>query len=227
MDIIVSGSASQKFKPDEVTINLTFLVHEKTYEKALEEGAKCVDEFIKMALEKLEMSKECFKTSRFYVSEVNRYNPTTQKRVFDGYSFNQYSYIKFDYDVKIVTKFMDLVSSLKNPPNYVLNFNIKDMDRCKNIVLAEAYNKAKEKAEVIALASGKKLIDCLKVDFKPFTEHLISDTSFRNTDFGLGTNMEKTSIGKAKQSLADTLERNFTPEDVCVKETIYCLWTAE
>ena len=40
MDIIVMGQACQKFKPEEVILNLTFFVKERTYNKALDEGKK-------------------------------------------------------------------------------------------------------------------------------------------------------------------------------------------
>ena len=72
------------------------------------------------------------------------------------------------------------------------------------------------------MAAGKKLIDCLKVDFKPFSEQLTSNTSLNNLDFKADSILRK-----EKGSVADTLEKTFTPEDVVIRETIYSLWKAE
>lgn len=70
MDIIVMGQASQKFKPEEVILNLTFFVKEETYNKALEEGTKSIEQFIEEVLYKIGIEKEELKTNRFYISEV-------------------------------------------------------------------------------------------------------------------------------------------------------------
>ena len=61
----------------------------------------------------------------------------------------------------IVADFMEKVAKLKNPPKYTMNFSIKDKEAAKKEVMAEAYTKAKDKAEIIALAAGKTLKDCV------------------------------------------------------------------
>lgn len=229
MDIIVMGQACQKFKPEEVILNLTFFVKERTYNKALDEGTKSIEQFIENVLYKIDIEKEELKTNRFYISEVTNYNSDTKKREFEGYSFNQYSQVKFDYDVQKMTKFMELVSKINNPPSYTLNFSVKDVEECKNKVLDSAYKKAKEKAQAIANASGKTLLDCLKVDFKPFTEAVTNRTSFNSRDMMIGSSMEEEGFlfKEKRSSVADTIEKTFTPEDVEIQETLYCLWKAE
>lgn len=227
MDIIVMGKADQKFKPEEVILNLNFFVKEKTYNKALEEGTKSIEEFIENVLYKIDIEKEELKTNRFYISEVTNYDPIKKRRIFEGYSFNQYSQVKFDYNVQKMTKFMELVSNINNPPSYTLNFNVKNVEECKNKVLEEAYKKAKEKAQAIANASGKTLLDCLKVDFKPFTESITNRTSFNSEEMMVGKSMKQFESEARIGSVADTIEKTFTPEDVKIEETLYCLWKAE
>lgn len=228
MDIIVMGKASKKFQPEEIVINITFSNKESTYEKCLEKGAKMVQDFVKKVLNEIGISKEELKTSRMFVNEVTRYIPEKSKRVFDGYNFNQSSKIVIDYDMKKFSKFMDLVSRLDIAPSYHASFGLKDEDKRKNEVIAEAINFARVKAMAISEASGKKLVDLLKVDFKPFTEALTGSTlnsydlDFRNARDGF-YNAEMC----RKSCSADIIEQNFTPEDIEINETLYCLFLAQ
>ena len=122
---------------------------------------------------------------------------------------------------------MDMVSKLKNPPKYSLIFNVKDIKECKDEVLAEAYNKAKEKAETIAKAAGKELKECVKTDFRPFGESVISRSSLNSQDMYMKKSMfiDDLEFDMNKNTGAqDTIKTIFTPEDVEITETLYCLW---
>ena len=76
-----------------------------------------------------------------------------------------------------------------------------------------------EKAKMIALAAGKKLKDCVKVDFRPFEERVISNSEISETSFRMAKFSEA--------SIEERIQNAFTPEDVEVIETLYCLWIAE
>ena len=51
MDIIVKGVGKKYYTPDEVEIGLDFYTKTDSYERALEEGTKDVEIFIKEVLE--------------------------------------------------------------------------------------------------------------------------------------------------------------------------------
>ena len=127
--------------------------------------------------------------------------------------------------METISEFMSLVSSLAEPPRYTMMFSIKDMEGAKKEVLAEAYNKAKEKAETIAAAAGKQLKDCIKTDFRPFAETVTSHSRLSDMDM-----LEETGVmykASKARSTAETIQTVFTPEDVEISETLYCLWIAE
>ena len=85
-------------------------------------------------------------------------------------------------------------------------------------ILAKAYHDAELQAQAIAEASGKLLKQCVKVDFKPFTTEYISKTSFDSDVV----------YSKAiREGAAQTIINTFTPEDIELSETLYCLWLAE
>ena len=229
MDIIVEGVGKKFYSPDEVEINLDFYTRADSYESTLENGIKNVENFINDVLEKMDFNKEIMKTRSFRVYEEKQYNYDIKKYIKSGYAYTQQANIKFNYSMNIIAEFMDMVSKLKNPPKYHLSFNVKDIKGCKYEVLAEAYNKAKEKAETIARAAGKELKECVKTDFIPFEESVVSRSSLNSQDMY----MEKEkSFGAPNFDMAkstgvqDTIQTIFTPEDVEITETLYCLWIA-
>ena len=71
---------------------------------------------------------------------------------------------------------------MKNPPKYQLSFNVKDIKQSKKEALSEAYNEAKSKAEAIASAAGKNLKECVKIDFRPFEERVVSNSRIGSND---------------------------------------------
>ena len=208
-------------------MKLDFYTRADSYESALENGAKNVQSFINDVLERMNFNKEIMKTRSFRVYEEKQYDYDRKKYIKLGYAYTQQANIKFNYSMNIIAEFMDMVSKLKNLPKYHLLFNVKDIKGCKDEVLGEAYNKAKEKAETIDKAAGKELKECVKTDFIPFEESVVSRSSLNSQDMY----MEKEkSFGASNFDMAkstgvqDTIQTIFTPEDVEITETLYCLW---
>lgn len=225
MDIMVEGTGKRYYKPDEVEISLNFYTKTGTYESALEDGTRDVQIFIEKILKEMNFSKEDLKTRSFRVYEEKRFDYEKKIEIKYGFAYTQGATLKFDYDINVVAEFMDRVSKLENPPKYTIAFNVKNEQKSKNEAMAEAYNKAKEKAEAIATASGKTLKECIKVDFRPFEERVYSRSAL-----GSGVFEEETSdfnMKARKMSTQDTITNIFTPEDIEISETLYCLWVAE
>ena len=203
MDIMVEGTGKRFYKPDEVEISLNFYTKTESYKTALEEGTRDVQTFIENVLQQMQFSKEDLKTRSFRVYEEKQ----------------------FDYDVNVIAEFMERVSKLLNPPKYTIAFNVKNEQKSKNEAMADAYNNAKEKAEAIAKTAGKILKECIKTDFRPFEERVYSRSS-------LGSEMFEEervdfAVGAKKMSAQDTITNIFTPEDIEISETLYCLWVAD
>ena len=227
MDIIVEGVGKKFYNPDEVEIKLDFYTRADSYESALENGTKNVENFINDVLEKMDFNKEIMKTRSFRVYEEKQYDYDRKKYIKFGYTYTQQANIKFNYSMNIIAEFMDMVSKLKNPPKYHLLFNVKDIKGCKDEVLAEAYNKAKEKAETIARAAGKELKECVKTNFIPFEESVVSRSSLNSQDMYMEKEQSfgASTFGMAKKTgVQDTIQTIFTPEDIEITETLYCLW---
>lgn len=230
MDIIVEGIGKKIYTPDEVEIRLDFYTRADSYDGALEKGTKNVENFISEVLEKMNFDKEIMKTRSFRVYEEKQYDYDKKIYINLGYAYTQQASMKFDYSMNVIAEFMDRVSKLENPPKYYLAFNVKDIKKCKDEVLSEAYNNAKDKAETIAKTAGKELKECVKTDFRPFEESVISRSSLNSNDMYMENDMavEKAKFGMAKRTgVQDTIQTIFTPEDVEISETLYCLWVTD
>lgn len=225
MDIMVEGTGIRYYRPDQAEINLNFYTKTGFYESALEEGTRDVQVFIEKVLKQMQFSKEDLKTRNFKVYEEKRFDYEKKIEIKYGFAYTQGATLKFDYDINIVAEFMDRVSKLENPPKYTIAFNVKNEQQSKNEAMAEAYNKAKEKAEAIAKSAGKTLKECVKVDFRPFEERVYSRSTLGSGIFEAETS--DFNMKARKMSTQDTITNIFTPEDIEISETLYCLWIAE
>lgn len=226
MDIMVQGEGKRFYKPDEVVLNINFYVNDTTYDTVLEKGTKSVEEFINKVLDSLNIEKERLRTRSYRISQSTRFDYTLKKQIDCGFNYNQNATLKIEYDINKISKFMDTVAKSENPPKYNMTFTIKDQEGVKKEVLSEAYSKAKEKAEIIALSAGKKLKDCIKVDFRPFEERVYSNSRLTDSDLFNADALGSPLMKRGKTS-TDIIENTFTPEDVEIRETLYCLWITE
>ena len=158
------------------------------------------------------------KTRNFVIREETKYNEISRTYEKNGFSFNQSATLRFDYDKELIAKIMVSLSQLNNPPMCQIDFGVKDEKECKRKILEVAYKDAEIQAQAIADASGKALKYCQKVDFKPFTSDYISQARY---------GADLMSAEKAMNGAAQTIVNSFTPEDIELSETLYCLWIAE
>ena len=218
MEIIVQGKGVKYFTPNEVTLSINFITKGYSYEEVLREGTKNVEVFVEELLIKNNFKKEDMKTRNFVIREETKYNKATGKYDPDGYSFNQIASLKFDYNKELMANMMVSISKLNNAPKCQISFGVKDEKECRRNILAIAYKDAEDQAKAIAEASSKTLKYCQKVDFKPFTTDYVSQAR-------LGSDMMYAE--KACYGAAQTIVNTFTPEDIELSETLYCLWIAE
>lgn len=218
MEIMVEGTGREYIVPDEVNMNFTFVTKGNSYEEVLKKGVENVEKFIETILKKYGFSTSNLKTKNFIIKEDTKYNEQTRNYDFDGYSYTQNTSLKFDYNKEKMAYLIDEIASLEYPPIYQICFGVKDKNIWRNKVIALAYQDAKKQAYAIALAAGKTLKDCVKTDFKPFYTGKYTSRSLFNEEIG---------YEKMVGSNANMITNIFTPEDIEITETLYCLWITE
>lgn len=226
MEIIVRGDGKSTFKPDQVILNIKFYIKSQAYQEVLDKGANSVNSFVSGTMQSFGFTKEDLKTRSYNIHKETVYSSTTKRHEFNGYSFNQNATLKFDYDVQKLSSMMEAISKLEDSPLYTINFGVKNEDSYRNSLLAKAYQDAEDKAKAIAAAAGKELRRCDKVDFKSFGTDYSSLSSLEGKTYKYLRSGSVDGIF-AEESVADAIADTFTPEDVEVSETLYCLWIAE
>lgn len=218
MEIIVQGKGTEYFTPNEVILNISFNTKGQSYEEALSAGVNNVQKFVNELLLQNGFTTDDMKTRNFVVKEDKKYNEMTRTYIFDGFSFNQSATLKFDYDKERMAKIIEALSKLDNAPSCQINFGVKDAKECKRKILAIAYKEAELQAQAIAEAAGKNLKQCVKIDFKPFTTEYVSRSAIES---------DMMYAKDARFGAAPAIINTFTPEDIELSETLYCLWIAE
>lgn len=220
MNIIVEGIGSKSFKPDQISLDFDFKTREDTYDLALEKGVKSVEKYINLLTE-MGFSKEQLKTRSFRVSEERYYNEDKRKYESDGYAYYQNARLEFDYDMERLSALMEVTSQQLNPPIYRIYFNIKDTKKSHEEVLTLAYNDALLNANIIAKASGTKVVGCKKTSFQPFD----GENGYNSTTMYDASVMTKSKY--CSESTRESIQNIIIPEDVTVQTNIYCEFIAE
>ena len=162
MEIHVEGEALEYVIPDQVILNIEFKKKGESYNAVLNKGIESVKTFIEQILIPNSIDKEELKTRSFTIEEDKKYNNKLKKYEKVGFLFNQEAVLRFDYDKILLAAIMISLSNLKNPPLCYVEFGLKDKKEVQKNILSKAYEDAKIKAEAIAIASKKKLKDCIK-----------------------------------------------------------------
>lgn len=217
MEIHVEGEALEYVSPDQVILNIEFKKKGESYNAVLNEGIESVKTFIEQILIPNSIDKEELKTRSFTIEEDKKYNNKLKKYEKVGFLFNQEAVLRFNYDKILLAAIMISLSNLKNPPLCYVEFGLKDKKEVQKNILSKAYEAAKIKAEAIAIASKKKLKDCIK------TEFLKKSNSEFISNFAIEEGIITSSLEVQTKNIVNTL----IPEDIKLSEKLYCLWITE
>ena len=217
MEIHVEGEALEYVSPDQVILNIEFKKKGESYNAVLNEGIESVKTFIEQILIPNSIDKEELKTRNFTIEEDKKYNNKLKKYEKVGFLFNQEAVLRFDYDKILLASIMISLSNLKNPPLCYVEFGLKDKKEVQKNILSKAYEDVKIKAEAIAIASKKKLKDCIK------TEFLKKSNSEFISNFAIEEGIFNSPLEVQTKNIVNTL----IPEDIKLSEKLYCLWIAE
>ena len=204
MEIHVEGEALEYVSPDQVILNIEFKKKGESYNAVLNEGIESVKTFIEQILIPNSIDKEELKTRSFTIEEDKKYNNKLKKYEKVGFLFNQEAVLRFDYDKILLAAIMISLSNLKNPPLCYVEFGLKDKKEVQKNILSKAYEDAKIKAEAIAIASKKKLKDCIK------TEFLKKSNSEFISNFAIEEGIITSSLEVQTKNIVNTL----IPEDI-------------
>ena len=212
--ITVRGTGSVSVKPDETVVSLTLRAIDKIYDKAMTKAAD-LQTALTGALAAVGFSANDIKTVRFNVSaehESVRGKDGTYKNVFKGYACTHALRLAFDFDTKRLSDTLGAIASSVADPDLSIQFTVKDKTAAENALLEDAAKNAREKAEVLAAASGARLGELLSISY-----HFEGKDMMSRTQYGMDT----LCLAKANRAAAPTV----APEDIDLTDEVSFVWT--
>ena len=177
---------------------------DREYDKTMELAAERIS-LINDSLEKIGFEKNSVKTTDFNVRtnyESVKDKSGNYKSVFKGYVCNHNLKVEFDFDTKTLARVLSAISESLAKPEFSISFTVKDPSAVKN---------AKEKAEILCLASGVKLGELVSIDYNWGEINLYSDTNYEVGDRFM-----------AKAACLSNID--IQPDDIKTSDTATLVW---
>lgn len=165
--IRITGTGNIKVKPDMTRVTMTISDIDKQYEKALAVSSQNSESLRKIVSE-LGFSVSDLKTVSFDVKVENtnyRDRNDNWRERFAGYRVNHCLKIEFESDNTLLGKLLGAVAGCNAKPQLNISFFVKDAEGAKNLLLGNAIKDAKQKAAVLAEASGVVLNEIQSIDY--------------------------------------------------------------
>lgn len=212
--ITVTGIGKAASRPDQITIPITLEARDFDYQKTMQKAAQ-QHEALKASLGTCGIEPEDIKTADFRVDasyESERDKNGNYKRIFDGYTCRHQLQIRFDMDMERLGRVLDAIAQCAAQPLCSIQFGIKDPESMMQEVLKSAASNARQKAEILAAASGVKLGELINVTYS------WTDVTFRS---------ETDMLCSAALCTSDSMNMEIEPEDVKISENVTFIWEIE
>lgn len=242
MQIFVTGSAKHSIAPDQITASVNFNVHADSYDDALKNGVQTVKDYFKFIEDNTDFKVEEFKTLAYSIHERFHTNHLSadelknldlkdldpksidkklNQRVSDGFFFQQFAYIEFDFNRERLAKLLVLTSKKEDAPHFDISFGLKDPKAYQRGLIGDAYRDAQRKAETLAAAADKHLRDCVRVDIDHVDNggNRYYEGAIRSK-MSAGVEFDRGEVENEIQAIDDT----FQPDPIEVSKSIDCVW---
>ena len=211
--IRVTGTAQLSLRPDFTVVTMTLQGTEPEYSKALNRASREA-ETLRDVLERLRFEREELKTLSFHVNaEYEGYEESgVWKQRFTGYRFEHMMKVSFDSENERLGEVLTALANSAVSPMLQLSFTLKDPETAKKALLSQAVADAREKALLLAEASGARLKALQSVD------HAAAEPSF---------DARATHLLDAAMSAKGRIEMNLEPNDLTITDYVTCVWEME
>lgn len=211
--IVVKGTGSASAPVDLVVITTTISALDMNYEYSFYQNGQKTDMF-KKALTSIGHDEDSIKTSDFSVrKETEQYKEGKEyKSRFVGYSVSHRIIVEFPFSKSFLTRTIKALSKTDVYSNLNFTFTVKDKTALKKEVLKNAAINAKERALILAEASGVSLGEVLNIDYNWKEVNIYSRSGF---DFLM------------KKSIDMSYDIDINPSDVEVDDVVTIIYSIQ
>lgn len=210
--ITVKGTGKLSLTPDTVVVSLTVRSIDKEYDKSMEKAAKMIAS-LRSAAADAGFRHDDLKTTNFNVCteyESIHDGNGNYRNVFKGYSCIHGLKLEFDFDTHTLSRVLAAVCRCIAEPELNVAFTVKDKDAVSRELLRNAAQSAREKAEILAEASGVCLGALTAVDYNWGELNIFSPTPYN--------------ISPACMEKCAAADMSFTPDDIDVSDSVTFVW---
>lgn len=212
--IVVKGMGKVRIKPDLIVLTMNLHTVDLQYERAMDCAAGQIDK-LHAAIQLVGMDKNRMKTTDFSVmpqyDNRRREEDGEYVRVFTGYAVCHQLKLEFPLDTKLLGEVLGAVSGCGCEPSLQIAFTVADREAVSGLLLEEAARDARQKAEILARASGVSLGALVSVDYRQAAGDMLSESVYR--DEALSPAMLKT-----------TRILEIQPDDLCLSDWATFSW---
>ena len=211
--ISVEGRGAIHIVPDVTRLKININQWFENYEKAYEQGKENSSWMVKI-LEYNKKPGELAKTISFNIEDhtFNEYDDNNHYigQVKDGVMLNQVFKVDLPIDTQLVNCIVKGVGKFIPSAQIDIDYTLQDERPSQLKMLKRAVSDAKEKAEIMAEASGCCLGNVLSINYG--FKHIYITSQARSIN----------SNSEAMMSTADSLE--ITPDDLVMSDTVSVVW---
>ncbi|MCR5809501.1 MAG: SIMPL domain-containing protein [Clostridiales bacterium] len=216
--ITVKGTGRLKAAPDRIEIALTIRTKNKVYAEAVEDSSKLLSS-LREALLPAGFTEDDLKSTGFFVRseyEGVRDRNGEYRQVFSGYVCEHMLMLRFPFDTDRLSETLTAITRCLAEPELNISFTVAEKERLAGDVLKRAVADAKERAAVIAEASGVKIVRVLSVNHGAAQHNFVSPTAFGFSAKRMANAVEE-----------DCVDMQISPESVSVSDTVDMVFEIE
>ncbi len=211
--ITVKGIGTAAVKPDLVVLSLSLTTMHIDYESSMRDAAEKV-KVLNNSLSSIGLEKDAAKTTDFninaeYVSKKDRNG--NYYREFLGYKVMHEIKVSFDFDTRMLSEALSTIALCTSEPELSVRFTVKEPTAVRNLLLQNAAENARQKAEVLCAASGAKLGEIVSIDYNWGEVNIYSSTRYQMLE-------------DCACASADAINVDIEPDEINATDTVTFIW---
>ena len=218
--IAVKGTGTVEAAPDQIELTMNLSTLDPDYRTAAEEADKKSGK-LSGAVRDAGFSPEALKTTDWGVGTEYRgvHDPATgeYRQEFAGYRIRHGLLLSFPLDLGRLAELLGLIGDSGAEPELSIRFTLKDPEALRKKALESAAANAREKAEILAAASGVRLGELLTVRYDFADVRFASPTMFE-------ADAQTMNAGRGRMMAKASFAADMTPQDITFTDNAGFVW---
>ena len=213
--ITVKGVGKATMKPDQVVIRLSFEAKDKIYEQAMALAAQQIAD-LKRAFADAGFEKDVLKTTDFDIrTDYDRIKDRNDNyiSVFVGYECSHRAKVVFDWKSELLAKALGAIAASLVNPTINIDFTVKNPAAVSDMILQDATQNAKQKAQILCGAAGVKLGQLIDINYNWGEIDVYAHTKY--------------TMGDCLAASCVPCDIDIEPDDIQAGDTVTFVWSIE